>query len=110
MANTTTRIDTPAAILWASAFLLAALVIITAGRLPANQAYAEMAVSGTNGFTLMTADAGRGGDENPDELLYVIDNRSEMLFVYEVLNAQTGGLNLKGGGSLTELFQTAARR
>ena len=37
-------INTPAAVLWASAFGLAALVIVQAGKLPQNQAYADQSV------------------------------------------------------------------
>lgn len=101
-------IDTPAAILWACAFLLAALVIVQAGRLPGNEAHAEMAVE-MDGFTLITADSGRGEDAAPDELLYVLDSRDEMLFVYEVEDARAGNIILRDGGSLRNLFTNAAR-
>lgn len=101
-------IDTPAAILWASAFLLAALVIVQAGRLPGNEAHAEMGVQ-FDGFTLLTTDSGRGEDAAPDELLYVLDSRAEMLYVYEVDDARNGTILLRDGGSLRNLFSNAAR-
>ena len=43
------------AILLASAFLIAALTIVQAGRLPANKAFASDAVTGLEGYTLITA-------------------------------------------------------
>jgi hypothetical protein len=56
------NIDSSAAALWASAFVIAALIIVQAGRLPGNQAHAEMA-TGNGAYTLVTADAGTGGDQ-----------------------------------------------
>lgn len=101
-----TSIDTAAAILWTSAFLLAAIVIIKAGELPGNPAYAEMAVA-MDDVTLVTASSGRGGDEDPHELLYVVDSRSEMLLVYDVENVQRGGIVLREGRNLPRLFAEA---
>ena len=97
------RIDHGAAALWASAFLLAGLVITQAGRLPANPAFANMAVS-DHGFTLVTANSGRGDDADPNELLYVLDSRSEMLLVYEIEDARQERIVLRHGGSLQNLF------
>ncbi|MHC4992043.1 MAG: hypothetical protein ACYTGC_13805, partial [Planctomycetota bacterium] len=70
MNQTTTHRNSTAA-LWASAFVLAAFVIVQAGRLPENAAHAEMANS-LGSYTLLTTNSGRGGDADPDELLYVI--------------------------------------
>jgi hypothetical protein len=100
------NINTPAAVLWASAFIIAALIVIQAGRLPQNSAYAEMA-TGHGGFSLVTADAGRGGDVQPDELLYVIDSREQVLLVYEIEDARQGRVTLRDGGSLVNLFGSA---
>jgi len=99
---------TASAVLWASAFLLAALVIIQAGSLEGNPAYAEMSVS-SDGYTLLTTDAGSGGETAPDELLYVIDSREEVLLLYEIEDVRKGQIILRDGGSLRNLFQNARR-
>ena len=99
---------TAAAVLWASAFLLAALVIIQAGSLAGNPAYAEMGLSSA-GYTLLTTDAGSGGETSPDELLYVIDSRDEVLLLYEIEDVRKGQIILRDGGSLRNLFQNARR-
>ena len=96
-------ISTGAAILWGSAFLLAGMVIIQAGRMGGNAAHAEM--TGSDGdYTLLTTAAGGSGT---NEVLYVIDNREQVLLVYEIENAQTGQMFLRDGGSLVSLFRTA---
>jgi len=100
------NIDSSVAALWASAFVIAALIIVQAGRLPGNQAHAEMA-TGNGTYTLVTADAGTGGDERPDELLYVIDSRDQVLLVYEIEDARQKRVILRGGGSLQNLLHAA---
>jgi hypothetical protein len=118
MTDTTTNTETirssrsavPQAILWACAMLLGAVIILQAGRLPEHPAWAEMSTSGGSGFTIVTADAGKGGDARPDELLYVLDSRGEMLFVYEIEDVKDRRLNLVGGGPLPALFRTARGR
>jgi len=101
-------INTAAAVLWASAFLLAALVIVQAGRLPGNPAYAEMGLE-SGGYTLLTTDSGRGGDAAPNELLYIIDSREEVVLVYEIEDARQSQIILRDGGSLQNLFATGRR-
>jgi hypothetical protein len=96
------------AVLWASAFLLAGLVIVQAGRLPSNPAYAEMAVA-DGGYTLLTTDSGRGEDAAPNELLYVLDSREETVLVYEIEDARQKQIFLRDGGSLRNLFITGRR-
>jgi hypothetical protein len=96
----------PAAVLWASAFVIAALAIVQAGRLPGNAANAEMAVD-RGSYTLMTCDSGHGGDNQPDELLYVIDSREQILMVYEIEDARKRQVFLRDGGSLDNLFLKA---
>jgi hypothetical protein len=95
-------------VLWASAIIVAALVIIRAGTLPANRAAADTAAQG-NGFSVVTANSGRGADADPYELVYVIDSRADVLLVYEVSDARQGGVGLLGGGSLENLFRRARR-
>ena len=65
--------------LWASAFVLAGILLAVAGRLPENPAYAGMATTGTGGFTLVTDRSGFGPDTRPYEILYVLDNTTQTL-------------------------------
>jgi hypothetical protein len=102
------RLDVSRTILWASAFVIAALVIVQAGRLPANQAYAET-VSTKSGYTLLTADSGRGAEENPDEILCVIDNAAEVMLVYEV-DARSRTIVVRDGGPLAPYFRNVINR
>lgn len=102
------RINTASAVLWASAFVLAAMVITQAGRLPVNPAYAEMGVE-SGGFTLVTSNSGRGEDAAPYELLYVLDSRDEVLLVYEIEDARQRQIVLRGGADLPEWFRNARR-
>jgi len=102
------RINTAAAVLWASAFVLAALVITQAGRLPINPAYAEMGVENGD-FTLVTSNSGRGENAAPYELLYVLDSRDEVLLVYEIEDAHQRQIVLRGGADLPVWFRNARR-
>lgn len=102
--NTTTRLNSSAAILWAAAFIVAALIIVQAGKLPENAAHAEM-VAIKNNYTLMTTGSGRG----TNKLLYVIDARDQILMVYEVEDAQRGQIFLRDGGSIDNLMRNARR-
>ncbi|MHC4416475.1 MAG: hypothetical protein ACYS0G_14475 [Planctomycetota bacterium] len=95
-----------AAALWASAFVIAALTIVQAGRLPGPAAHGEVAASRAD-YALLTASSGRGGEVDPDELLYVIDNRDQVLMVYEIENAQRRQVLLRDGGPLENLFRRA---
>ena len=92
--------------LWASAFVVLAMIIVQAGKLPSNAAYAETATDRGN-YTLLTTDSGKGGDENPNELLYVIDSAAQVLLVYEIEDARNGLILLRDGGSLVNLFNSA---
>lgn len=101
------RVSMRAASLWASAFLIGALVIVQAGRLPGPAAWADPMSTSSGDFTLLTADSGRGGDLEPYQVLFVIDNREQVLLVYEVENAQQRRLIMRDGGSLDNLFRRA---
>lgn len=94
-------------ILMATAFLLAALVVVQAGRAPRPSAFAGDAVVGSEGFTMLTASSGFGKDVRPYELLYVLDNYSEMMFVYEVPQSTNRSVSLLGGMDLPYLFRMA---
>jgi hypothetical protein len=102
------QISPAAAVLWASAFVIAALTIIQAGRWPGPAARAETA-SRSGDYTLLTGRSGRGRDEKPNELLYVIDNRDQVLLAYYVEDAQRGVIMPVDGGPLNVLFRGARR-
>ncbi len=99
----------PAAALWASAFVIAALAIVQAGQLPGNSAHAET-TSEFGDYTLLTARTGKGPEDRPNESLWIIDNREQVLMVYELEDAQRGTLTVRGGGSLHNLFLQARPR
>jgi hypothetical protein len=101
-----TRIDRAGGALWASAFVIAALIIVQAGRLQTNAAHAEM-TSQMGGYTLMTTDSGLGGDMDPNQLLYVIDSRAQAVMVYEIEDARKKQIILRDGRSLDALFRVA---
>src|SRR5262245_34670715 len=101
-----TRISGSASVLWASACINAALVIMQAGRLPGNAASASMTAD-RGSYTLMTCYSGRGGDTDPDDILCVIDSREQMLMVYDVDDVRKKQIILRDGYSLDQLFQHA---
>ncbi|MCP3902875.1 MAG: hypothetical protein GY715_04490 [Planctomycetes bacterium] len=102
--NTTVSFQSGA--LWASAFVIAALIILQAGRLPGNPAYAETAVNADE-FTLVTANSGRGGKADPNEVLYILDGRGELLLMYEIEDVQKKQIFLRHGASLPTWFANA---
>lgn len=85
------------AALWASAFVLAALLIVQAGRNADNRAQAEM-VATSGSYVAMTTQ-GQNGD-----LLYVINNLDEKLMVYNV--QQQRNLQLVTSANLPDVFRT----
>ena len=99
-----------AAALWASAFILAALTILQAGRLPMNAAYgAGAANQGGQGTSVISLNTGLGPDSKPYEALWVLDARGEMLFIYYIENGNAGekSLLLRHVTPLPELFRAA---
>ncbi|MBL9141591.1 MAG: hypothetical protein JNK53_06960 [Phycisphaerae bacterium] len=98
-----------AAALWASAFILGALTIVQAGRLPGSEAYAGAANASIDGSSVVTVPTGLGPDNKPYEALWVLDGRSEMLSIYYIENASAGdkSLLLRNMVSLPELFMQA---
>ena len=108
--NTSRRSHPTTPVLWASAFIIAALAVMQAGRLAPNPAYANMAVSTDEGFSMVTSSSGQGPADRPYDLLYVVDSNEETLFIYWIENANTPAtarLQLKGGSFLPNLFQAA---
>ncbi len=105
-----TRTTTPAVVaLWASAFILAALTVVQAGRLPLNAAFAGAANQGNQGVSVVTCETGLGPDNKPYEALWVLDSRGEMLFIYYIENANAGekSLLLRQVVPVPELFRQA---
>jgi hypothetical protein len=98
-----------AAALWASAFILGALTIVQAGRMPGTAAYAEAANSSPTGSSVVTIATGLGPDNKPYEALWVLDARSEILSIYYIENANAGekSLLLRHMISLPDLFAQA---
>ena len=105
--NRRTKISMRSLPLLASAFVLAGILLAVAGRLPENPAYAGMATTGTGGFTLVTDRSGYGPDARPYEILYVLDNTTQTLFVYSIERAADKRILLRDGRYLPSLFRTA---
>jgi hypothetical protein len=95
------RLRLDSAVLWASAFVVAALILVTASRLPSNAAYAEMANTGLGGYSMVTAPSGNGSYE----VLYVVDSQTGSFYVYTIENAADRRLTLRNGTSLPGLFR-----
>lgn len=98
-----------AAALWASAFILGALTIVQAGRMPGSAAYGESANSSPSGSSVVTIATGLGPDNKPYEALWVLDARSEIVSIYYIENANSGekSLLLRHMISLPDLFAAA---
>ena len=79
-AAASTRVDSGAAALWASAFVIMALIVTQASRLGlGTAAYADVSKAGD--LTTLTAAA-----RNNDDILLVIDGRTETLSAYGIVN------------------------
>ena len=85
-------------VLWASAFVLAALLIMQAGKGTPAVAFADVVNQG-NEFGMLSVVNGS------DDILVVLDQRSEDLLVYSVVG--TSSLDFKGRQSLKEIFFNA---
>ncbi|MCB9844988.1 MAG: hypothetical protein H6811_03235 [Phycisphaeraceae bacterium] len=83
--------------LWASACVILAVILAMAARPGGSAAKAEM-VSAAGGFTIMTANGGT------DEVLLVLDDRNEELYVYRVSN---NAVEFAAKQSLSKLFMDA---
>jgi hypothetical protein len=94
------RIDTGAAVLWACAFVLIAMIITQASRLGGAPAQARSAVA-VEDMVVITA-----GTAANDDVLVVLDQRSDRLYVYGIENQR---LRLFDGRRVNELFEQASR-
>lgn len=90
--------------LWASAFVIAALVLVEAGRSPAGEAQAGQAVVGSTGFSMVTAESGVDAEGQVQEVLYLIDGRDEVLYVYEIPSPTDRRIVFRAGVHLPTLF------
>ncbi len=78
----TSKFALPLVPLWASAFLLAGLIIFQAGqRNLGNQAKAEMAAVGSE-FSMVTTNSGNG------EYLTILNGRDGNMYVYDVTTSK----------------------
>ncbi len=77
------RVDAGAGALWASACVIAALLVVQAGRLggPGGPAYAGPSPATVADLTALTPAAG-----DSEEVLCVVDRRAETMYVYGVVN------------------------
>lgn len=87
------------AALWASAFVILAMILFRAGDLRGTAAHGEMVADSGSDFVVMTADGGS------DDVLLVLDQRNEELFVYGVKNQQE--VDLYERYKLARLFHDA---
>ena len=70
-------LDTPAALLWTSAFLIMAMILTQAARLGAGSPALAGNVATSGDLTVLTADAG-----DAEDILMVLDRRTETLLIY----------------------------
>ena len=89
-------IDAGAAALWASAFVLAGMILVSAGRHAENPAYAGQ-VAEVAGLRILTADAGSN-----EEVVALLNQNDETLSVYGIENQRS--LELYEVVRLPELF------
>lgn len=86
------------AALWASAFVIAALILLQAGRGVGPEARAEM-VSSSGAFTILTANGGT------DDVCVILDERNEELLVYRAVAQDR--IQFESRVSLREIFVNA---
>lgn len=92
--------------LWASAFVLTGLIVLQFSKRQA--AFAEEVYPGRDGFTFATVRNGLiSGIPSMPECFWVLDNRSEMLFIYTIENSDNTRLQVRHRESLANLFRRA---
>ncbi len=91
-------LNTPAAVLWASAFLLAGMLLSQLGRTSGTPAYAEMVSETASGLSLMTTTSGN----NSQDYVAVLDSPAQQLYVYTPTVRQ--GFELIARVELNEAF------
>jgi hypothetical protein len=96
------QIDHGAAILWASAAILGALIILQAGRLPSGERAVAGDVTEVASLRLITVDVG-----NNEDALAVLNHGDETISIYGLENGRT--LELYQVARLSDLFSEARR-
>lgn len=97
--------------LWASAFVLAGLLIVSAGRITPSADAGDAASVAAGGMQVLTLTNGDGTSTQFNESVYVLDNHSETLFVYTIENAtDKRGLILRTAEPLQQVFRNARPR
>jgi len=95
------RFDLPAALLWASAFVLFGLLIVQASRLGTGSA----ALAGDSASTVGDLSALTLNDGDEKDVLLILDGREQELFVYTLQGAQR--INAPTVIDLNEAFNNA---
>jgi len=97
--------------LWASAFVLAGLLVVSAGRITPQADAGNPAAVAAGGMQVLTLTNGDGSSTQFNESVYVLDNHSETLFVYTIENAtDKRGLVLRTAEPLPMVFRNARPR
>ena len=97
--------------LWASAFVLAGLLIVSAGRITPSAGAGNPAAVAAGGMQVLTLTNGDGSSTQFNESVYVLDNHSETLFVYTIENAtDKRGMILRTAEPLQQVFRNARPR
>jgi len=95
-----TGLDTSAALLWTSAFLIMALILTQAARLGAGSPAHAGNVASVGDLTVLTADAG-----DSEDVLLVLDRRTEALLVYGARDRRS--IELHQTYDLSQVFSDA---
>jgi hypothetical protein len=98
--NLTAELNWQGASLWASAFVMGALILSAAGQRAGNAALADMAVDGQE-YGLVTTSGGNS------EVLYVLHKTKGRIFVYEA--SPNTGLNLVNFQDIGEQIEQAQK-
>lgn len=96
----THRIDRAAAMLWTSAFILAGMILMQAGKFGAPEAASAGNLADAGQIRLLTADAGGG-----EEFLAVLNITEETISIYGVQNQRS--VELYQVAKLPDLFEQA---
>ena len=105
------RIHAAATPLWASSFVLAGMLVVSAGRLTPSAGAGDPASVAAGGLQVLTLTNGDGSSTQFNESVYVLDNHSETLFVYTIENAtDKRGLILRTAEPLQQVFRNARPR
>ena len=101
----------PATPLWASAFVLAGLLVMSAGRITPSADAGDAASVAAGGMQVLTLTNGDGTSTQFNESVYVLDNHSQTLFVYTIENAtDKRGMILRTAEPLQQVFRNARPR